>query len=326
MSKPTCLPASVTTVLASAAFVLAWSSGFLGARLGTGQAAVPTLLLWRYVVVTAVLGASLGVARLLRRGRRARAPAEAARLAPRPRGPRAAGRHVAVGLLSQVGYVLPVYGAIGLGVSAGTTSLVDAVQPVVVATLVGPLLGQRVRGLQWAGLATAFAGVAAIVAGDLRSTTAPAWAYALPAAAVASLVAATFLERRRPSALPPGHLLALHSAVAAVALAVLALATGTVTPPADPAFWGSTLFLALVPSLAAYGLYWGLLRRVDVTTLNALLFLVVPTTTLAGAALFDEPLSLAGGVGLGLAGLGVAAVLRGESRRRRGDDDGPRRP
>ncbi|MFC7878204.1 DMT family transporter [Isoptericola sp. NPDC057391] len=326
MSKQICLPAGVTTVLASAAFVLSWSSGFLGARLGADQAAVPTLLLWRYVVVTAVLAAGLGAARLLRRSRRARAPAGAARLSPPPGGRRAAAHHVVVGLLSQVGYVLPVYGAIGLGVSTGTTSLVDAVQPVVVATLVGPLLGQRVRGLQWAGLATAFAGVAAIVAGDLRSTTAPAWAYALPAAAVASLVAATFLERRRPATLAAGPLLALHSAVAVVALTVLALATGTVAPPADLAFWGSTLFLALVPSLAAYGLYWRLLRRVDVTTLNALLFLVVPTTTLAGAALFGEALTPVGGLGLGLAGLGVAAVLRGEHRHRPGDDDGPHRP
>lgn len=324
MSRQICIPRGVTTALASAAFVVSWSSGFLGARLGTGQASVPTLLLWRYLVVAAILAAGLGTARLLRRPHRA--PVAATRLAPRARRVRAATHHVVVGLLSQVGYVLPVYGAIGLGVSAGTTSLVDAVQPVVVATLVGPLLGQHVRRLQWAGLATAFAGVAAIVAGDLRSTTAPTWAYALPAAAVASLVAATFLERRRPATLPAGPLLALHSSVAVVALAALALATGTAAPPTAPAFWGSTLLLALVPSLAAYGLYWTLLRRVDVTTLNALLFLVVPTTTVAGSALFDEPLSPAGGVGLALAGLGVAAVLRGGLRQRRGDDDGPHRP
>jgi drug/metabolite transporter (DMT)-like permease len=329
MTKQIGIPAGVTTALASAAFVLSWSSGFLGAKLGTGQAAVPTLLLWRYLVAAVVLGAVLGIARLARRPRRARAPATgagaAAAAAPHLARPRATAHHVAVGLLSQVGYVLPVYGAIALGVSTGATSLVDAVQPVLVATLVGPLLGQRVRPLQWAGLATASAGVAALVAGDLRVTTAPAWAYALPAVAVASLVAATFLERRRPATLPAGPLLALHTAVAVVALAALALATGTLAPPADPGFWASTALLALVPSLAAYRLYWSLLRRVDVTTLNALLFLVVPTTTLAGAALFGEPLSPVTGVGLALAGLGVAAVLRGETRRRAGNGDGPHR-
>ncbi|MGW8566079.1 DMT family transporter [Isoptericola sp. NPDC055881] len=327
------------TALASVAFVLSWSSGFLGAKLGTGQAPVPTLLLWRYVVVTVALGAGLGVARKVRGRRRAGHPGVV-----HLGGAREAAHHVVVGLLSQVGYVLPVYGAIALGVSTGATSLVDAVQPVLVATLVGPVLGQRVRPLQWAGLATAFAGVAFLVSADLRVTTAPVWAYALPATAVGSLVAATMLERRRPAALPAAPMLALHATVATLVLAVLALATGDVLPPADATFWVSTVFLALVPSLAAYGLYWSLLRRVDVTTLNALLFLVVPTTTLAGAALFDEPLSAATGAGLVLTGLGVAAVVRAESRRRAapaarggkgaedgdgdggGDDDGPHRP
>ncbi|MFE6969654.1 DMT family transporter [Isoptericola sp. NPDC057653] len=338
MSKQIGIPAGAVTALASVAFVLAWSSGFLGARFGTGQAPVPTLLLWRYVVVVVALGAVLGVARCARLARRrGRDPAPspgsvAAHLARPGREGRQARHHVVVGLLSQVGYVLPVYGAIALGVSTGATSLVDAVQPVLVATLVGPLLGQRVRRLQWAGLATASAGVALLVSADLRVTAAPAWAYALPAAAVASLVAATFLERRRPATLPPGPMLALHASVAAVVLAVLAIATGTAAPPADAAFWASTLFLALVPSLAAYRLYWSLLRRVDVTTLNALLFLVVPTTTLAGAALFGEPLGPVVSAGLALAGLGVAAVIRGEARRpaparsRTAHDDGPHRP
>ncbi|MFI2104887.1 DMT family transporter [Isoptericola sp. NPDC019693] len=330
MSKQIGIPAGVVTTLASVAFVLSWSSGFVGAKLGTGQAPVPTLLLWRFVVVVATLGVALGVARLAhRRRRRAPRPSPGAGAATLLAPPRVTAHHVVVGLLSQVGYVLPVYGAIALGVSTGATSLVDAVQPVLVATLVGPLLGQRVRRLQWAGLGTALAGVTVLVAADLRVTSAPAWAYALPVAAVAALVAATFLERRRPAdvpAAPAVPMLALHATVAALALSVLALVTGTALPPADADFWVSTVFLALVPSLAAYGLYWSLLRRVDVTTLNALLFLVVPTTTLAGAALFGEPLSPATGAGLALSGLGVAAVLRGEARRRRENADGPPRP
>ncbi len=306
---------------ASAAFVLCWSSGFLAAKVGTAQAPAQTLLLWRFLAVVVVLATALAAARFAGRRRAGRRCSTmcadpAAHLAR----PRAAAHHVAVGLLSQVGYVLPVYVAIGLGVSTGATSLVDAVQPVLVATLVGPLLGLRVRRVQWAGLATASAGVACLVATDLRVTAAPTWAYALPLVAVASLVAATFLERRRPATLASAPMLAVHASAAAAALAVLALATGTAVPPPDPRFWASVAFLALVPSLVAYGLYWYLLRRVDVTVLNALLFLVVPTTTLAGAALFGEALTAATAAGLLLSGLGVVAVIHGErrpSRRRR---------
>ena len=40
---------------------------------------------------------------------------------------------------------------------------------------------------------------------------------------------------------------------------------------------------AVVPTLAAYGLYWWLLGRVGIAALNALLFLVAPATALAGS-------------------------------------------
>lgn len=40
-------------VLLSAAFVLCWSSGFIGAKLGAQTAATPTLLMWRFLPLAA---------------------------------------------------------------------------------------------------------------------------------------------------------------------------------------------------------------------------------------------------------------------------------
>jgi drug/metabolite transporter (DMT)-like permease len=77
---------------------------------------------------------------------------------------------------------------------------------------------------------------------------------------------------------------------------------------------------ALVPTLAAYGLYWWLLRRVGVTALNALLFLVAPTTAASGALLLGEPLTAWTIAGFVLSAAGSALVLAGE-RRRRGSAD-----
>ncbi|MFF4801217.1 hypothetical protein ACFY1U_22950 [Streptomyces sp. NPDC001351] len=42
-------------------------------------------------------------------------------------------------MLSQSGYLLTVYYAIQLGVSSGTTALIDGVQPLVAGALAGPL-------------------------------------------------------------------------------------------------------------------------------------------------------------------------------------------
>lgn len=321
MSKQIGIPAVLGLALLSAVFVLCWSSGFLVAAVDVG-APVATLLLWRFAVVVAVL--AVVVAALRRRRVGARRAARGAddedgddgdgRGAPaRPE----KARQALVGLFSQVGYVVPVYLAIGLGVSTGTTALIDAVQPLVVATLVGPLLGLRVRGAQWAGLAVGAVGVVLVVGADLGSGPAPWTAYLLPLAAMASLVAGTFVERRHPTSSGVLDTLLVHAVVALLAIGAFAVLAGQAVPPTSATFWWTVVFVALSPTLAAYGLYWYLVRRLGITALNALLFCVAPTTAVAGALLFDEVVTAGTLAGLLLCAAGVGVVLTSEARGRR---------
>ncbi|MER6878369.1 EamA family transporter, partial [Amycolatopsis sp. NPDC000673] len=122
MGKP------IGIVGAAVLFVVCWSSGFIGAKLGAADASVPTVLMWRFLPLALLLAPFLRV---------------------RPVGE--LGRHVLIGLLSQSGYLLTVYWAIGEGVSTGTTALIDGVQPLVAAALAGPLLGVAATGRQWLG-------------------------------------------------------------------------------------------------------------------------------------------------------------------------------
>ena len=123
-------------VLFAVMFVVCWSSGFIGAKLGAGDADPLTLLTWRFLPLAAALELGAGLFRRTRwRGVRFRVLR----------------RGVVVGALSQTGYLLTVYQAIGLGVSTGTTALIDGTQPLVVAVLAGPLLGQNVAARQWWG-------------------------------------------------------------------------------------------------------------------------------------------------------------------------------
>ncbi|KDP92656.1 permease [Clavibacter cf. michiganensis LMG 26808] len=286
------------TVVAAAGFVLAWSSGFLIAAVGTVEVPATTLLVWRFAPLAVLLVGLVG-----------------ATGAARGIAPRTLGRQALIGAFAQLGYCAFVYAAIGAGIATGTTALIDAVQPLVVATLVGPLLGLRVRGAQWAGLALGAVGVVLVVRSQAGAADADPVAYLLPAAAMACLVAGTFLERRSHGRPPALVTLTVHVDVTTVALVVAAVATGTLVPPADAVFWITTVVAALVPTLGAYGLYWWLLERVGITALNALLFLVAPTTAAAGALLLGEritPVTLAGFV---LCGAGVAAVLVTEGRR-----------
>ncbi|NKX50970.1 EamA/RhaT family transporter, partial [Arthrobacter deserti] len=78
----------------------------------------------------------------------------------------------------------------------------------------------------------------------------------------------------------------------------------------------AAVFAAAVPTIIGYGLYWWLLRRVGVTALNALLFLVAPAPAAAGTVLFGEPLTIVTVAGFALCAAGVALVLASEARTR----------
>ncbi|MFJ4997467.1 DMT family transporter [Microbacterium sp. NPDC088619] len=299
MSKQIGLLHALVTVAASVAFIVTWSAGFIIPAYATVEVSPLTLLVWRFVplavLLLAVLLLSGGAKGLSARDLRTQAT---------------------IGLFAQFGYCLAVYGAVAVGIATGTVALIDAVQPLVVAVLVGPVLGLRVRGAQWVGLVIGAIGVLLVVRSQFGSSEAPPLAYLLPAVAMVCLIIGTLLQRR--SAVKSGVLLTLtvHVTVTAALLLLIAVVTGTLIPPASASFWLAVVLTAVFPTLAAYGLYWWLLQRVGITALQALLFLIAPATSLAGSILLGEPMTVVTVAGFALCGIGVAVVLTSEARSR----------
>jgi drug/metabolite transporter (DMT)-like permease len=282
----------ITTVAAATVFVLAWASGFIAAKVGTLDESMWTVLFWRYAPLAVVLVAIAGM-----RGKLQQVPR------------RDLGRQAFVGAFSQFGYVVCVYASVAVGVTSGTTALIDAVQPLVIATLVGPLLRIRVRKMQWVGLALGVVGVVLVVSSQLEGAASSPLAYALPVLAMGSLIAATFAERRWPTDLPVFTILTVHLAVAALGMTVVAAVTGSIVIPSEPGFWITVAFTATVPALLAYALYWWLIRRIGITSLNALLFAVAPTTAVAGAVAFGEVFTSLTAIGFVVSAAAVALVI-----------------
>ena len=79
-----------------------------------------------------------------------------------------------VGLLCQCLYLGGVVTGVGLGVPPGTAALVAALQPLLVAVVAGPLLGERTSVRQRVGLVLGVVGVALVVASDLGAGAARA--------------------------------------------------------------------------------------------------------------------------------------------------------
>jgi drug/metabolite transporter (DMT)-like permease len=284
-----------TDAVLGAAFVAMWSSGFIGAELGSRSAPATALLAWRFIVAFAILGAWM-------LWRRRRVPW------------RELGLHVVIGVFGQIGYLYGVFAAVDHGVAAGTTALICALQPIVAVTLAVPLLGESVSVRQVIGFAVGLLGVALVVGADLGANPGvPILAYGLPVGAMLSLVGATLFERRTRPRLGLVDALAVQAGVSAVVFTSLAGASGTLAPPVDPTFWIAIAVLVVMAMFGGYGLYWINLARNGVARVSGLLYLTPPATMAWAWLMFGAsltPLSLVGVV------VCVAAVLliHGSSR------------
>lgn len=298
----------------SAALVVLWSSGFVGAELGTRQASTPTLLAWRYLVASVVLLALC----LWRRERISRA---------------AIGRQVLLGLLCQATYLGLVVGGVGLGVTAGTTALIASLQPLVVVALATMVLAERARPAQLAGLGLGLVGVALVVGGDLTSGSAPWWTYLLPVGGMLALSTGTVLQQRWR---PPESVVAsltLQTVTATVVFWGLAAARGDTSPPTAGGFWVAVAWVVVLSSFGGYGTYLYVSRTQGATRASTWLYLTPPTTMLWAAMMFGDRVTVLGLAGLGVTAVGVALSLSrsasrgGPSRRspRRSRTSGSRR-
>lgn len=274
------------------ALVVTWSSGFVGAELSSRAGAVPlTLLAWRF----SALALLLVVVAILRR---ATWPSW-----------RAWRRQIVLGVLCQAAYLMFVFEGVTRGVPGGTAALIAALQPLLVATVAGALLGEHSTPRMWVGMLLGFVGVAVVVSGDLGVTHAPLWVYLLPVAGMLCLASGTVLSRRLRPTETLLETITMQSVVTAVLLMALALVFGQARPPASPEFWRAVAWLIVLASLGGYVMYVHVARTQGATVVSTLLFLTPPTTMFWVYLMFGQRVTVAGLVGLVISGAGVWLVL-----------------
>lgn len=273
------------------AFVLLWSTGFLGAKLGLPYTEPLTFLLIRFACVSLLL---LTAAMLLG--------------SPWSRDPRDLVRIATVGLLIHGCYLGGVFVAIKSGLAAGLAALIVGLQPLATAALAAPLLGERLRPRQWLGLLLGFAGVALVVSGRLGDGRAPWPALAACLLALAGITLGTLYQKRHGGGMNLVTGSFVQFAAAGLAYVPLVAAFETLHVTWTPAFVFALAWLTLVLSIGAITLLHLMIRRGAAARVASLFYLTPPVTAVLAALLFDEPLEATAIAGFAAAALGVFLV------------------
>jgi len=275
-------------------FVVLWSTGFIGAKLGLPYAEPATFLEIRFLAVLAIL---LPLCWLLR--------------APWPQ-TRAEIWHMAfAGALIQGGYLGGVFLSLAQGMPAGVSALITALQPILAAVLSGWLLGERTNARQWLGLALGIAGVALVVREKWVLEGVGFAATALSVLALASISLGAIWQKRHCARvdLRTGAAIQFASAMLVLAPVAIFLETRQVTWSAELLVAIAWLVFAL--SLGAVFLLFWLIRHGAATKVASLMYLVPPCTALVAWPLFGETYTAFSAAGMALAMLAVWLVSKG---------------
>lgn len=280
----------------SGLFVVLWSSGFIGAKYGLSDAGTFTLLWWRYLIVVAVL---VVLATAFRHWRRMDLPTLC--------------QHAVIGIMAHAVWLVAVLLAIDLNVAPGTAAFITALQPMITGLLAGLIVEERLVWRQWVGVALGIFAVALVI-GDKARLDGSVAAHLLPFLAALGISLASVFDRRMRSArtqrveAPILMTTSIHAGASLLVLTPFAWGLEGFQANVTEQFVFSVVWLALIVSLAAYGLMFLLLRSVEATKVSSLMYLSPPVTMVLAYLAFGTVLTIGDIVGLAVAAVAVAMV------------------
>ncbi|WP_022723376.1 DMT family transporter [Rhodopseudomonas sp. B29] len=276
---------------APAVFVVLWSSGFVGTKYALSGAEPLTYLAIRMVVAIALMAIIAAIAR------------------PRWPGFAGIGHSAVAGLLVHGFYLGGTAIAIAHSVPAGLSALIPGLQPILTSTLANRWLGERVRPLQWIGLALGLGGTLLILHGRTISGDA-GFGWLASGVALISITLGTLYQKRFCGGIDwrAGNVVQFIAALALFGAGALLFETREVDWTAE--FVLAVVWLVVVLSIGSIGLLYWLIRRSAATSVASLFYLVPAVTALMAFVLFGETLDALSIAGMALCAAAVFLVNR----------------
>lgn len=274
------------------AFVLLWSSSFIAARVGLRHLTPLLFVALRMVACAVVL---VLVMLLLRRSWRVL---------------RGVWIHCAVAGVLVNGVLLMTAHVAMVHTQAAPIALVQTLNPLLTAVLAWPVLGERLRPLQWLGLLLGLAGVVLIVGLAAARSRTEFSGLLLTAGGVVGLCAGTLYYGRFCRGVP----LLEGTTVQFIACAAACLISMVIfeTPHADwtPGAAAAIAWNAAFVSLGGMVLYFVMLNRGTAARAAANFYLVPGTAAVMAWALLGEALTPLAVLGLAVSSVGCWLVNR----------------
>ncbi|MCS3450256.1 MULTISPECIES: DMT family transporter [Bradyrhizobium] len=277
--------------LASAIFVVLWSTGFIGTKYVINNAEPLTYLAIRMAFVVVVMAVIAAIAR--------------------PNWPDRTGIfHSAVaGVLVHGFYLGGTAIAIAHSVPAGLSALIPGLQPILTSTIANRWLGERVTPLQWGGLVLGLAGVVLIL--HNRPMTGEAgWGWLASGVSLISITLGTLYQRRYCNRIDwrAGNLVQYIAVTIFFGIGAFVFETNVVHWTGE--FVLALAWLVFALSIGSIGLLYWLIRHHAATSVASLFYLVPAVTALMAYILFDERLDHVAIAGMAACAAAVLLVNR----------------
>jgi drug/metabolite transporter (DMT)-like permease len=284
---------SIWLILAPIVFVLLWSGGYAVAKVGIKYAEPITLLVWRYILVVALLVPFYFILK-----------------PPLPKRKIDWVHMAVVGILVQGIYFGMCWFAFSLGISAGVVAIIMSLQPILVAILAPSLANENVSRLHWTGLILGFIGVIVVIAARSRLEPPNVMGICVCIIALAGITLGVLYEKRFGVSHHP--VISNLGQYSAGLIFVFPIAYCIETMQVQ---WTGTLvatlaYLVIGNSILALTLLLAMIRAGEVSRVSALLFLVPPFAAIFGWLLLGEIMPPVAWIGMALASIGVIIVTK----------------
>ncbi|WP_206483919.1 DMT family transporter [Thalassotalea sp. G2M2-11] len=272
-------------------FVLLWSTGFIGTKLGLFYASAGDFLTLRSLANVAIF---IVLLLIFKQNKLNKVQIFHA---------------MVTGLLIHCAYLGGVYSAISYGIPAGLTAIIVGLQPLLTSILAIFIFHSRLSIIQWLALVFGLIGLSLVVSGGLSLDNVSAGALVFTFVALLGITIGTLYQKRFCQNQPLLPSVCWQYIASLLVFVPMALFDGGQPVIWHPEFIASLVWLVVMLSVVAILLLMYMVEQGDASKVTSYFYLVPPVTAIQAWLLFDEALTVQSMMGMLLCAISVYFVI-----------------